>query len=474
MYKIPDQYYCRLHHIRPRFKNDVENVLFYMATEIARLEPAERDKFNEELNKVIKLYPGNSSKTEKTINNWRTEISSLFGLIEYENDKAMPGKMAILLTENQDLIEFFRYFLFYFQYPGGHLKPKETADLIKKGIKFKPVSYLIQVSFEGQKISGDKKFGLTKAEATHCIFNDLRVTRDGRSPKETAELILNNRSQSVEYDQGGDITRYAGDVLDYMELADLISLKPNYQYYLNNAHLETLHAFVKNGSEYFKPYESMYGAEKLTATDVAKTQDEWFSYVNKKLDSSIFAADLASIVEEMREKTGKEEQSDFIMELLRKIQKSSQAEERMKTKEIGDVGEAITIEHEKIRLTNLGRQDILHMIQKIPEKFAVGYDITSFDGVSDLRRLIEVKTSISRGKLSSTNFHMTPSEWSAANSHRSIYFVYRLMISSEDVNLFVIQDPIGKYKNDCLDMIIRDGADVRYSAKSGNWEKLLV
>ncbi|OGI34304.1 MAG: hypothetical protein A2259_05100 [Candidatus Moranbacteria bacterium RIFOXYA2_FULL_43_15] len=473
MYKVPDEYYCRLHHVRPRFKNDVESVLLYMATEISRIEPANKDNFNKTLNQVIKLYPGNASKTEKTINNWRTEISSLFGLIECEGDIIKPGRMALLLSENQDLIEFFRYFLFYFQYPGGHLKPQETAELIKKGIRFKPAKYLVQVFFEGQKIAGDKKFGITKAEATHCIFNDLRVTRDSRSPKETVEFILKNREAKTEYDQGGDITRYAGDIMDYMELADLVTLRPNYQYYLNNAHLETLHAFVNN-VEYFQPYEEMYGKIRLSASDVAKSQDAWFAYVNEQLDSSIFEADVASIIGEMGEKAGMEKQSGFILELLKKIQKNTQREEKVKTKEIGDVGESMVIEHEKTRLTNLGRQDILHMIQKIPEKFAVGYDITSFDGINDLRRLIEVKTSISRGKLSSTNFHMTPSEWSAANSHRSIYFIYRLMISSQAVSLFLIQDPVGKYKADSLGMVIRDGADVKYSANSGNWEKLLV
>ena len=218
----------------------------------------------------------------------------------------------------------------------------------------------------------------------------------------------------------------------------------------------------------------MYGKTKLVASDVAKTQDFWFTHVNKQLNSSIFEADVASIVGEMGENAGMAEQSGFILELLKKIQKNTQREEKVKTKEIGDVGESMVIEHEKNRLPNLGRQDVLHMIQKIPEKFAVGYDITSFDGVNDLRRLIEVKTSISKGKLSSTNFHMTPSEWSAANSHRSIYYIYRLMISSQAVSLFLIQDPVGRYKDDSLGMVIRDGADIKYSTNSGNWEKLLV
>ncbi len=124
MYEVPEEYFYRIHHIRPRFKNDVENVLFYMATEIAKLDPEKHEAFKEKLNNTIKFYPGNTSKEEKTINNWRTEISALFGLIEYEGEVSKPGRMSLLLSETQDLIEFFRYFLFYFQYPGGHLKGK--------------------------------------------------------------------------------------------------------------------------------------------------------------------------------------------------------------------------------------------------------------------------------------------------------------------------------------------------------------
>jgi len=473
MYEAPKEFFFRIHHIRPRFKNDVENVLFYMATEIAKISPEKHEEFSEKLNAVIKLYPGNASKKIKTINNWRTEISSLFGLIEYDGDISKPGRMALLLSETQDLIEFFRYFLFYFQYPGGHLKPHETLELIKTGIKFKPARYLIQVMLEGKKLSEDGKFGITKAEATHIVFNDLRVTRDGRSPRETAEIILQNRRNNVLYDQGGDMTRYAGDVLDYMELADLVKLKPNYQYYLNAANLETIQAFV-NDNKYFDPYQSFYVKKDLQLADIVATQQDWFHYVNNKLDSSIFEANILSIIEEAGETTGDLEKSQFIKEVLAKIQSDRASAERIKTKEVGDIGETIVIEHEKARLIIIKREDVIHLIKKIPETFGVGYDITSFEGVGNIRRYVEVKTTISRGKLAARNFHMTPSEWSAADTLRKTYYVYRLMISVKDVGLFLIQDPVGKYKEDLVNMIPRDGADISYSDKSGRWEKLLI
>lgn len=472
-YEVPEQYFFRIHHIRPRFKNDVENVLLYMASEIARMEPEPHDDFKDKLNSAIRMYPGNVSKELKTINNWRTEISSLFGFIEYQGEISKPGRMAVLLADSQDLIEFFRYFLFYFQYPGGHLKPKESFEFVKKGIKFKPAKYLLQVLLEGRKLTEDGKFGISKAEATHCIFNDLRVTRDGRSPKETAELIISNRGAGCEYDQSGDVVRYAGDILDYMELADLVKLRPNYQYYMNAANLVTIQAFV-DSDVHFASYDELYKAADLQLSDVAATQQAWFGYVNNRLDSTIFEANILSIIEEAGQKTEDKDKSEFIKEVLLKIRTGRESEMGIKTKEIGDIGETIVIEHEKTRLISLSREELLHLIKKIPETFAVGYDISSFEGVGDLRRYIEVKTTISRGKLATRNFHMTPSEWSAANTMRSTYFVYRLMVSAEDVGLFLIQDPVGKYKEDLMEMVPRDGADVSYTEKSGRWEKLLV
>ena len=37
-YQVPNQFYFRIHHVRPRFKNDVENVLIFVAESIAKLK----------------------------------------------------------------------------------------------------------------------------------------------------------------------------------------------------------------------------------------------------------------------------------------------------------------------------------------------------------------------------------------------------------------------------------------------------
>jgi hypothetical protein len=472
LYKIPDEYNFRIHHVRPRFKNDVENVLFYMAKEISNLDEQPYKSFKEKLNQVIRQFPGNSKKELKTINNWRTEISALFGLIQYTDDQARPSQIAKNLADNEDLIEFFRYFLYFFQYPGGHLKPNESLKLIEQNIKFKPAKFIIHVLWAGKKIT-QKEFGISQAECTHCIFNDLRVTTGKRSPEEVANLIIENRSKNLEYDSSGDVVRYAGDILDYMALADLATLKQNYKYYLNNHQMEALKSIAENDG-YFKPYEILYNNKSIDVQEISNLTNAWFDYTNSSINTSIFKTDILAMLEEsaVLGNTSETESNQFILEILDRLRNESKKPKN--TKEIGDVGESIVIEHEKNRLVNIDQsfKKMLHWIKKLPEQFAMGYDIQSLEGVGDKRRYIEVKTTLSMGKLSSTNFHMTPSEWSAASSLNHAYFIYRLMISKEHISLFVIQDPVGKYKNNLLDMIPRDGADIKYSEASGNYEKL--
>jgi hypothetical protein len=294
-------------------------------------------------------------------------------------------------------------------------------------------------------------------------------------PQEVAELIIYNRSQNFEYDRAGDVVRYAGDLLDYMALADLISLKQNYKYYLNNHHIEVLKSFAESNN-FFTPYESLYSQENIEPHEISSLTDSWFDYINNTLDDSIFKTDILAMLQEGLSETTEPETpaNQFIQEILDKLRKESTKPKN--TKEIGDVGESIVIEHEKNRLVKIDItfEKMLHYIKKLPEHFAVGYDIQSLEGVSDQRRYIEVKTTLSMGKLSASRFHMTPSEWSAASSINKAYFIYRLMISRENISLFVIQDPVGKYKNSLIEMIPRDGAEIRYSNSSGNFEELCV
>jgi hypothetical protein len=192
-YKIPDEYFFRLHHVRPRFKSDIENVLLFMATEISRLPDSPKKEFIKSLNNIIQEYTGNKIKTLKTINNWRTEISALFAFfIEHSDGTTTAGRRARELSEKQDLVEMFKKFLFLFQYPGGHVKAHEALKMIEAGIHFKPAQYILKVLQAGEAGTVGRAF-LSREEVCHCILNDLRCTKDNENPQSVWNRIESNR-----------------------------------------------------------------------------------------------------------------------------------------------------------------------------------------------------------------------------------------------------------------------------------------
>lgn len=98
VYIVPKEYYFRVHHVRPRFKNDIENVLFYIAKKLDAIGELPPDEFADQVNAAIIKYPGNAKRELKTINNWRTEISALFGFVEHSDITDKPGLRAIELS----------------------------------------------------------------------------------------------------------------------------------------------------------------------------------------------------------------------------------------------------------------------------------------------------------------------------------------------------------------------------------------
>ncbi|MCT7581443.1 protein NO VEIN domain-containing protein [Aliarcobacter butzleri] len=468
MYLIPKEYLQRIHHCRPRFKNNQEEVLIYMATEISKLESMKKIEFKNRVNNAIKLFPGNSNKAQKTIDNWRTEISSFFGLIQQNEDgsESLPSIMAKKLAEEQDLIQFYKYFLYYFQYPGGHLKPQENKKLIEKGVFFKPAQYILKLLEKSEKIK-KSRFFITKAEVTHCIFNDLRVTRDNRNVEEVIKLIENNRILKIEYDWSGDVIRYAGDILDYMCIANLLVTYDGQKFYINNFEKETIASFI-NKEMRCDIYDSFYGRDDIKTMELTKLDSTWFNYVNTDLSTDLFKTDLYNYIG-IPKPTYKALVQDTINEFHIKIEN----EEKVRTKDIGDFGESLILGHEKMRLKGGKREDLLHLIQKIPTQFAVGYDISSVE-LDEMKRFIEVKTTVSSKKFNFFNFHLTPNEWNAASTLKDSYYVYRLSITKNSIELHMIQNPVGLYKKDLIEMSPRDGADIKFNNDVSKKVELLI
>lgn len=466
MYTIPEQFFFRLHHPRPRFKNDVENVLVYMATNISDLGKLPKEDFRQKFNSIIKQYIGNGDKSDKTIDNWRTEISSLFGLLIEKDGFVYSGNRARELTDDQDLIRFFKTFLYHFEYPGGHLKNQEIVKLCQVGVSFKPAKYLLELWVAASEFEGKDIF-LTDEEVAHCIFNDLRCTRDSAPVLEVWNRIKLNREHNVSYDSRGDVIRYAKDILDYMVIASLLNVQGG-RYKLNTLEKQTIEDFLTSETM-FSGYQAFIGNEHTTIDDIRDLRSSWFEYVNNELDNIDFRTDfnlyLPSDVDFSTEKT------TIIDQLTEHIVYT----EKISTSIVGSSGEAIVINHEKQKLREYGQDKLLHLVNFIPTQFGVGYDVQSFEcDNSELRKYIEVKTTISNASITFNSFHITPNEWRTAKSVKDRYYIYRLQISKYNKKLLIIKNLYELVKNNKILLVERkDGYDVRFSSTIGLEEELI-
>lgn len=470
MYEVPKEYYFRIHHVRPRFKAQVENVLIFMATNISDLGRLDNSIFREKLNEMITQYPGNMDKEIKTINNWRTEISSLFGLFIEDEVYTEPGLRAKELTEDQDLIKFFKTFLFSFEYPGAHLKNQEIVKLCKIGIKFKPAKYLLSVYRAGLDCE-HRDIYLTADEVTHCIFNDLRCTRDNQDPFEVWERIKLNREMGVKYDKRGDVVRYAGDILDYMEIANLLTSRGEKRF-LNHAEDDTISVFIEDDHT-FTGYSDFIGDSAVTIEDVKHQKVEWYKYVNRKLDNVDFGTNLNNYLNIEKEHLDDytRQRKDILIDLEEHLNMAIP----ISTAIVGNSGESLIISYEKQKLRDTGKYSLTNLVNFIPTPLGVGYDIQSFetDG-SDLRKYIEVKTTISSRALTFNSFHITPNEWRTAKSVKDRYYIYRLQLSQHSKKLFILNDLFGKVKAGKVQLVHRsDGYDVRFYDGAG-YEEMIV
>lgn len=473
-YCIPEKFYFRLHHPRPRFKGNIENVLIYMASEIVRIGEKSKVEFKKSLNDSIKMFPGNFNSTDKTINNWRTEIDALFAFIQERDTNLAPSYRAKELAEKQDLVKFFKLFCYYFQYPGGFVKPHANLEFFKANINFKPAQYILSMLYKAESKDGTRA-GITKAEATHCIFNDLRVTRDNQNVEDTWSVLVENRKQGLSYDWDGDVIRYAGDILDYLVQANLLNKQLNNHYYLNKSEALAIQRFIHPSETEFNFYSRLERDfkridlisinkeenKKLKLSAIAALENDWINYFNTPLNDEFFDTDVLSLVTT-------DDQNDTIdlSVILSEISNYS-------TGNIGNVGETLTINHEIKRLEFNGRPDLTHLVKFIPTHLAVGYDVSSRETDGSIRN-IEVKTTTSTRDVIFTRFHLTPNEWAVADSYQDCYYVYRLMVSKESIKLYIIQNPVKQYKLDKIKALPRDGMDITFDPKTSGFEEELL
>lgn len=121
------------------------------------------------------------------------------------------------------------------------------------------------------------------------------MTRDNEGVEKTWERILDNRKNGLEYDQTGDVVRYAGDIIDYMEIANLLKTYDSRTYYLNTLEEEAIVKFCES-TEWFAEYDEMIEKRSGTMEEVKECVAGWFSFVNRDIQNTDFATDILAYI----------------------------------------------------------------------------------------------------------------------------------------------------------------------------------
>ena len=244
----------------------------------------------------------------------------------------------------------------------------------------------------------------------------MRVTRDHEDVAKTWERIRKNREDNVTYDQTGDVVRYAGDIIDYMEIANLLKTYDSRTYYLNTLEEESIIKFCES-TEWFDGYDKMIDARSGSMDAVKECVNDWFAYVNRDIKDTDFSTDIlayiASDEEELKQLKENAENDEIDATTAELVHAEDDFTKRVTTyldsfttKDIGDIGEGLVHGHECMRIKLGGREDLIHLIKRIPTQFAVGYDISSVE-LDERKRYIEVKTTISSKPLHFNKVHLT-------------------------------------------------------------------
>ncbi|MBL4644696.1 MAG: DUF3883 domain-containing protein [Candidatus Pacebacteria bacterium] len=463
MYKIPDEYFLRLHFPRSRFSLTLEDTLLLLAEKINTIGVTDKKHFDEMLDIVIR-DTNEAELADKTIQNQRTEMIRLFGLAKYSDGVVVPGTRLVHLYESQDIPRFFKSFCKKFQYPGGFLKPDKVKDIVLNGVQFKPAKTILKLLKTGESKHG--QFALSAAEVTHFIFNDKRVTADNEVSGETIKRIEDFRASGDVLDMSGDVIRYARDFLKYMVLANLLDEFKG-MYSLNNGETKAITSLISD-KNYFINYKDVIDSSGNWVADEYKEIDEqwmdWFADIDIAEDEKLNTPASALIKDNIKFPN----QWKKIREILDRRDPTARGRALI---EIGDEGEKIVLEYEKDTVRE-NCKHLLPQVKMVSEVKSLGYDIISVepDG-SRLKKFIEVKTTKKNYIKGDPPFTISINEWSVAQQRGDSYYIYRVIITKEGIAIFEIKNPFQKYKDGNL--IVEPLAyKVIYSSDSGRYLNL--
>lgn len=412
----------------------IEDDLTLFVQFIASLSHSKKADFE---SKFDAQYSSLHSVSEKTIKNHRTEMMSLFGLtIETEDGFIEVSTRTSLLVDTQDFQLFFKTFCHRFQFPNAINKSQETIKQLEQDVRFKPASFILQLLKEADAMYGTG-FKITGSEISNLVFNDLRVTRGEISPVQLLATLADLREREVQFNGDSNHAQHGREFLGYMFLAGLLNSDDGCRtFFLNQKELHAADYIISSDLFFEIPNEYAVDAKVRKATQFE--WDVWYGDVSqielKKLSSS------EETLGEIEEKT----QTTSVTSVV-ETTSSISAPAGFHKRQIGDIGEKVAYKYEVEQVQRI-RPDKLGVVKIVSNDTSLGYDIQSVQHEDvNKKKLIEVKTTIRTFMPESeiiTFFPMSANEWETAKNYGDLYFIYRVFITRDSAQIFVIQNPI--------------------------------
>ena len=429
------QFRCAM--LRSRVLTRIDDLLPAYAQIICEICPCEKNKFDELFNQ--RLLPYLQRAEEKTLNNHRTEMGSLFGMFFLEGDIVYATNRVKKLYEDNDQPAFFKDICFKFQFPNGIDKPQTVDEKIENSIKIKPLSFLLAVLKEAK----ENKFTLTLNEVAFFIFNCLETLQGELSASDVFKLVAKARKSGIvvkveeEGKAGSYSMQHIREQVKLLELANLVRIESG-EIYLNSREANAIDLFISSLDSPLG-FDS-YSFSFKTREGRKEYYSAWHKYYSesdlKLLES--FNTSISSL--QFDPKESPEEGFSHV------------AREDMV--ELGDEGELFVYNYEKDRVSKYDKR-LTNKVLMLGKTKGIGYDIQSIEALdgndhdeAEQARLIEVKSTkrFSLPDLNSDewtdNFTITRNEWTAAKQYNSAYYIYRVYFTAQKTLLVIIKDPI--------------------------------
>ncbi|MHB1908202.1 MAG: protein NO VEIN domain-containing protein [Nitrososphaerales archaeon] len=464
IYEIPEQNYYPLKFPRSRFIGEVREILYYLSLNLVTIGTQRKAKFDKLFDDVIREIIKGEDSDQKTIDNIRTEMTTLFGLVTHESDRVSPSKRIDLLAKTGDTVQFFRSFCYFFQWPGGFNKEHVIASHLEKKIKFKPAKMILQMLVD--KGIDILQRHLTAAETASFLFNDLRVTALGQKSHDCWSRILSFRKSGLGLTPTGDEVRYARDFLHFMVAANLL-VESQKKFRVKRPESRAVDFIVKT-PEFFEGYFKCISASgSIDLSCIRKTNEEWIEYFSNNKDFSELRTVPEDIIDydkdevsiqfaDVTDELGDVNMSAPTVKGKRRTRIATRSVKRRPERydQLGAIGEEIVFNFERKTLIEAGRKDLSAMVEDLTDNESLGYDIKSYTPLG-AEKYIEVKTTETLG--GKTKFIWSANEVRTAKDIGESYSIYRVAIDRQkNVKIYEIRNPSQLYAEGKISLDVKD------------------